>query len=123
MKEKTLNGSPTNTISRMVEDVVGCKWTLTIVQLIREGTCRPGMLERNVEGLTAKVLNERLRKLVDYGILERCAFAEIPPRVEYKLTPFGHKFASLLDAIEELEAEHRAQTQAANNGMVASANT
>ena len=93
------------TISRMVEDVVGCKWTLTILQLIRQGTCRPGVLERSVEGLTTKVLNERLRKLVDYGILERCAYPEIPPRVEYELTLFGQKFASILDAIEELEAE------------------
>lgn len=92
-------------ISRMVEDVIGCKWTLTILQLIRQGTCRPGLLERSVEGLTTKVMNERLRKLVDYGIVERCAFAEIPPRVEYGLTPFGQKFATILDAIEELEAE------------------
>ena len=89
----------------MVEDVVGCKWTLTILQLIRQGTCRPGVLERSIEGLTTKVLNERLRKLVDYGILERRAYPEIPPRVEYELTPFGQKFASILDAIEELETE------------------
>lgn len=88
----------------MVEDVVGCKWTLTILQLIRQGTRRPGVLQRSVEGLTTKVLNERLKKLVDYGILERCAYAEIPPRVEYELTPFGQKFATILDAIEELEA-------------------
>ena len=110
-------------ISRMVEDVVGCKWTLTIMQLIRQGTCRPGVLERSVEGLTTKVLNERLRKLVDYGILERRAYAEIPPRVEYELTPFGHKFASILDAIEELESEYGGQTPASNNGMRASASS
>ena len=94
------------TISRMVEDVVGCKWTLTIMELIRQGICRPGVLERSVEGLTTKVMNERLKKLVDYGILERRAYAEIPPRVEYELTLFGQKFASILDGIEELEAEY-----------------
>lgn len=55
-------------------------------------------------------MNERLKKLVDYGILERCAYAEIPPRVEYKLTPFGQKFATILDAIEELETECDRQT-------------
>lgn len=93
-------------ISRMVEAVVGCKWTLTIMQLIRQGTRRPGVLERSVEGLTTKVMNERLKKLVDYGILERRSYAEIPPRVEYELTPFGQKFTSILDAIEELEAEY-----------------
>ena len=122
MKEKKLNGtSPKQlTISRMVEDVVGCKWTLTILQLIRQGICRPGVLERSVEGLTTKVLNERLRKLVDYGVVTRRAYAEIPPRVEYELTPFGEKFAHVLDAIDELEADYDRRTPAANNGMRAS---
>lgn len=108
IKEERLNGTATKRlmISRMVEDVVGCKWTLTILQLIRQGTRRPGVLERSVEGLTTKVLNERLKKLVDYGILERRAYAEIPPRVEYELTPFGQKFSSILDAIEELEMDY-----------------
>ena len=105
MNEKATEPSAPG-VSRMVEDVVGCKWTLTILQLIRQGTCRPGVMERSVEGLTTKVLNERLRKLVDYGIVERRAYAEIPPRVEYELTRFGHRFASILDAIEELEAEY-----------------
>ena len=98
-------------ISRMVEDVVGCKWTLTIMQLIRQGIRRPGVLERSVAGLTTKVMNERLKKLVDYGILERSAYAEIPPRVEYELTAFGQKFASILDAIEDLESECDSQTR------------
>ncbi len=77
------------------------------MQLIREGKRRPGVLERSVEGLTTKVMNERLKKLVDYGILERCAYAEIPPRVEYELTPFGQKFATILDAIQELQDDPR----------------
>jgi DNA-binding HxlR family transcriptional regulator len=93
-------------VSRMVEDVVGCKWTLTIMQLVRRGVRRPGLMERSVEGLTTKVLNERLRKLVGYGVLERRAYAEVPPRVEYELTPFGQKFARVLDAVEELEEEY-----------------
>lgn len=92
-------------VSRMVEDVLGCKWTLTILQLVRQGICRPGAMERSVEGLTTKVLNERLRKLVNYGILTRHSYPEIPPRVEYELTPFGKKFTIILDAIEKLEAE------------------
>jgi DNA-binding HxlR family transcriptional regulator len=69
----------------MVEDIVGCKW------------------QQSVRGLTTKVLNERLRKLVRFGILDRQSFAEVPPRVEYRLTPFGEKFSGVLDAIRELE--------------------
>ena len=67
-------------------------------------------MERNVEGLTTKVLNERLRKLVNYGILQRHAYPEIPPRVEYTLTPFGEKFVGILDAIEELDREAGEET-------------
>ncbi|PJF48118.1 MAG: transcriptional regulator [Chloroflexi bacterium] len=89
----------------MVEDVVGCKWSLAILQHVRRGVCRPGALERNIPGLTTKVMNERLKKLVSYGILERSAYPEVPPRVEYRLTPFGEKFMVILDAIEQLEAE------------------
>ncbi|MER3429322.1 MAG: transcriptional regulator [Pyrinomonas sp.] len=116
-KISSIGSTDEPTVSRMVEDVIGCKWTLTIMQLIRRGVCRPGMIERSVEGLTTKVLNERLRKLVRYRILERRAYPEVPPRVEYKLTPFGHKFARLLDAIEELEKERAmATTRGADSG-------
>ncbi|HYE74564.1 MAG TPA: helix-turn-helix domain-containing protein [Blastocatellia bacterium] len=91
--------------ARMVEEIVGCKWSLSILQLVRTGVNRPGAMERSVEGLTAKVLTERLKKLVDYGILQREAYAEIPPRVEYHLTMFGEKFMGILDVVNQLEKE------------------
>jgi len=90
---------------RMVEDVIGCKWSLSVLTLVRQGVNRPGAMERSVEGLTTKVLNERLRKLVGYGVLRRKVFAEVPPHVEYNLTDFGRKFVEVLDTIESLERE------------------
>ncbi|MCS6847622.1 MAG: winged helix-turn-helix transcriptional regulator [Anaerolineae bacterium] len=101
----TANPAQRTPVSRMVEDVIGCKWSLAILQHVRRGICRPGALERDIPGLTTKVMNERLKKLVGYGILERLAYPEVPPRVEYRLTPFGEKFVGILDAIERLEAE------------------
>lgn len=95
------------TAARMVEEIVGCKWSLSILKLVRQGVNRPGAIERQVAGLTAKVLNERLRKLVAYGILHRDAYPEIPPRVEYRLTEFGESFVGVLDAVERLEEELR----------------
>ena len=89
--------------ARMVEDVVGCKWSLAVLERVRQGVHRPGALEASLPGLSTKVLNERLRKLVRYGILERTAFAEIPPRVEYTLTDFGRRFAAVLDDIAALD--------------------
>ncbi|MFO1402414.1 MAG: helix-turn-helix domain-containing protein [Steroidobacteraceae bacterium] len=87
----------------MVEDIVGCKWSLCVLDLVNRGIVRPGAMQRSIRGLTTKVLNERLRKLVRFGILSRRVFAEVPPRVEYALTPFGRRFARLLEDIEALE--------------------
>ncbi len=60
---------------------------------------------RNVEGLTTKVLNDCLRKNVEFGILKRIAYPELPPRVEYHLTSFGEKFVGVLDQLEALQDE------------------
>jgi len=65
---------------------------------------------RNVEGLSTKVLNSCLRKNVEFGILERVAYPEIPPRVEYVITPFGEKFIRILDQLETLQEEIETET-------------
>ena len=94
----------------MVETIFGCKWSLTVYQLLANGINRPGEMVRSVEGLTTKVLNECLRRNVRLGILERTSYAETPPRVEYRVTPFGERFLSIVDELEKLqqEIEHRA---------------
>lgn len=90
-------------VAGMVENIVGCKWSLHVLALVRAGVNRPGAMEHAVEGLTAKVLNERLKKLSRYGILDKVVYPESPPRVEYGLTEFGQQFSALLDEIEHLE--------------------
>lgn len=89
----------------MVETIFGCKWSLTVYQLLAGGINRPGEMVRSVEGLTTKVLNECLRKNMAFGILERQAYDESPPRVEYAVTPFGRKFIRILDELEALQGE------------------
>lgn len=89
----------------MVETIYGCKWSLTVYQLLANGIKRPGEMVRSVEGLTTKVLNECLRKNVAFGIIERIAYHEIPPRVEYVVTPFGRKFIRILDDLGKLQKE------------------
>jgi len=93
------------TVAQMVENIIGCKWSLEVLALVNRGICRPGMMMRSVEGLTTKVLNERLSKMVRFGILEKHAYPEVPPRVEYALTNFGRRFISLLDAVKALQDE------------------
>ncbi len=91
------------TVGQMMESVVGCKWSLSVIDLIRNGVNRPGKMEHAIDGLSAKVLNERLRKLLHFGVIEKRVFAETPPRVEYHLTDFGSRFAVILDAIQVLQ--------------------
>ena len=87
----------------MVEDIVGCKWSLAVIGALRAGVRRPGALEPRIEGISKKVLNERLAKLLRYGIVTKQVYAELPPRVEYHVTPFGERFCELLDGVEQLQ--------------------
>lgn len=90
-----------------LEDVVGCKWSVSVLCAIAVGITRPGALERHIQGISTKVLSERLRKLTAYGLITRHVFAEVPPRTEYALTPNGQKLVSILDQIKLLEGEIR----------------
>ncbi len=89
----------------MVETIYGCKWPLTVYQLLANGINRPGEMVRSVEGLSTKVLNECLKRNVEFGILDKQMFNELPPRVEYQVTPFGEKFLLILDQLESLQNE------------------
>lgn len=91
--------------ARMVETIYGCKWSLTVYQLLAHDINRPGEMVRNVEGLTTKVLNQCLKRNVEFGILARREFNELPPRVEYHVTDFGKKFIRILDEIELLQEQ------------------
>lgn len=89
----------------MVEDIVGCKWSLAVMGVVRDGVRRPGAMERAIEGVSKKVLNERLRKLERFGILAKRSYPEVPPRVEYRLTRFGERFSALMDGVAALQRE------------------
>ncbi len=89
--------------ARMVETIFGCKWSLTVYQLLANGINRPGEMVRSVDGLSTKVLNECLRRNMQFGILEKVSYAEIPPRVEYVVTDFGKQFMTTVEQIESLQ--------------------
>lgn len=104
MKKNADYGNITS-IAAMVESVIGCKWSLAVLTAIKHGVVRPGAISRSCEGLSTKVLNERLKKLTAFGILRRVEFAEIPPHVEYHFTPFGSRFLKIIDEAEKLQEE------------------
>ena len=92
-------------VDMLLEDVIGCRWTISVLRAVANGVRRPGALERHIEGISAKVLGDRLKHFTRAGIFERVVFPEIPPRVEYHLSGFGKKFLRLLKEEEKLQAE------------------
>ena len=92
-------------VKYMVEDIVGCKWSISVLDILSKGIHRPGAMSREIEGLTPKVLNERLRKLLRYKIIEKRDFDQVPPKVEYHFTEFGTRFLRKINEINQLEDE------------------
>ena len=92
-------------VATAVEAVFGCKWSLSILGLIRNGVCRPNAIEREIEGLTPRVKNYYFRRMMELGILEKIVYPEVPPHVEYRLTDFGQRFLPIIDSIEKLQQE------------------
>ncbi|MEL6494187.1 MAG: helix-turn-helix domain-containing protein [Cyanobacteria bacterium J06623_7] len=102
--EQTLMQRNVN-VKAAIEAVFGCKWSLDILGLIRQGICRPSEIERRLEGLTPRVKNYYFHRMMELGILYKLVYPEVPPHVEYKLTAFGKRLMPIVDAIEELEKE------------------
>jgi DNA-binding HxlR family transcriptional regulator len=91
-------------VAAMVEGIVGCKWSVRILQLCAEGHRRPSAFLRTCPGLSAKVMNERWRKMIRFGIVQRSVFGDKPPvEVEYRLTPFGRRFMRILKEVRRLQ--------------------
>lgn len=99
------------TAYRRLEDVVGCKWSAAVLAAIGRGVSRPGQLERFIPGISTKILNERLRKLVDYRLITRTEIAGKVPRTEYALTATGVKLNAIIESIRDLDEEHGTQPE------------
>jgi DNA-binding HxlR family transcriptional regulator len=82
-------------------EIVGGKWTLLILHELMAGPRRFTDLQRGRGTASPKVLTERLREMEQAGLLTRTAYAEVPPRVEYALTPQGHALQPIMRALLE----------------------
>lgn len=94
-----------NCPTRTVLDRIGDKWTTLVVLVLLDGPRRFSQLRDRIGGVAPKVLTETLRRLERDGILTRTAYPEIPPRVEYQLTPLGRSLEEPIRAIATW-AEH-----------------
>lgn len=102
-KTKKFSNHARETAYRCLEDVIGCKWSVSVLLAAGNGVVRPGAMEKHIPGISTKVLSERLRKLTKYGLLKQHRYAESPPRTEYELTVFGREVVALVGRIRELD--------------------
>ena len=92
----------------LVFDLIAHKWTLAIIHTLHgaAGPVRFRQLQRTVGAITAKELTKRLRELERGGLVVRAIFAEVPPRVEYTLTPLGGTLIPTLVGLHNWASEH-----------------
>jgi DNA-binding HxlR family transcriptional regulator len=88
-------------------EVVGGKWKMHLMWVLAEGPVRFGEIRRKLDGVSEKVLAENLRQLEASGVVHRELYAEVPPRVEYSLTPLGESLNEALKPLEVWGDRHR----------------
>jgi len=86
--------------------MISNKWKVLIVCKLRPGTLRFNELMRALQGVSQKVLTSQLRELEDDGLVSRKIYAEVPPRVEYSLTPLGQTLVPVLTSLEQWAQDH-----------------
>jgi DNA-binding HxlR family transcriptional regulator len=92
--------------TRQVISRVGDKWSLLVLYALSTGTMRFSRLRSEVEGISQKMLTQTLRGLERDGLVHRHAYATIPPKVEYQLTPLGQSLEDVIAAVRQWAYTH-----------------
>lgn len=104
MARSTTRKNDRKTVGCPVEttlEAIGGRWKVLVIHHLLEGTKRFGELTRLLDGVSARTLTRQLRELEEFDIVHRKVHAQIPPKVEYSLTPFGRKLTPILHAMHE----------------------
>jgi DNA-binding HxlR family transcriptional regulator len=96
-------------------DAIGGKWKPLIVYYLLRGTCRFGELRRHIPTVTQQMLTLQLRELERDGLVHREVYAEVPPKVEYSLTPLGVTLGPVIARMTEWGHDFLARERAASD--------
>lgn len=86
--------------------IIGGRWKAMVIHELLEGTRRFSELQRALIGVSHRTLTQQLRELEQFGIVRREVFGEVPPKVEYSLTPLGRSMQPVLMAMHEWAENH-----------------
>ncbi|EPD92414.1 hypothetical protein HMPREF1486_04377 [Streptomyces sp. HPH0547] len=92
--------------ARLAVELIADKWTVVVLHGVSRGPVRHGELVELIGGISRKVLTQTLRLLEAHGLVRRHAYAEVPPRVEYELTPLGTTLIEPIRALTEWAREY-----------------
>ena len=87
-------------------DVIGGKWKPPLLWLLLKGPMRFGEIHKTIPGMALKVLSRHLKELEADGVVTRKAYPEVPPRVEYTLTPKGRALNGIMDLLVDWSREY-----------------
>ena len=102
-----------NCASRQILDRIGDTWSVLVVTMLADGPQRYTALAKRIEGVSPKMRTQTLRGLERDGLITRTVHAEVPPRVDYALTPLGRSLLGLVSALETWAETHIDDVQAA----------
>jgi DNA-binding HxlR family transcriptional regulator len=94
-----LNAYDANCPTRHILNVIADKWATLIIGLLEAQPIRFAALQKRIGGISQKMLTQTLRSLERDGLVQRTVYAEVPPRVEYALTPLGQTLCEPINAI------------------------
>jgi DNA-binding HxlR family transcriptional regulator len=95
-------------------DVIGGKWKVVILFWLRDEVRRFGELRRCIPNVSERMLTQQLRQLEKAGVVRRKVYSEVPPKVEYSLTPYGRTLRPITDLMCAWGKKHRKRLQAAD---------
>jgi DNA-binding HxlR family transcriptional regulator len=92
-----------------VINIVGDKWTLPVLYVLKQGTKRYSEIQREIPEISKKMLTQTLRRLESDNIVKRKIYPIVPPKTEYDLTAFGNELIKPLEVLANWAWEHQAE--------------
>ncbi len=99
--------------------LIGSKWKLLILRNLLVRPWRFNELRKSLEGISQKVLTDSLRSMEEDGLVTRTVYPEVPPRVEYSLSPLGESMRPIIQAMEQWGAQYKAAKAREQQGLSA----
>ena len=99
--------------------LIGSKWKLLSLRNLLVRPWRFNELRKSLEGISQKVLTDSLRSMEEDGLVTRTVYPEVPPRVEYSLSPLGESMRPIIQAMEQWGAQYKASKAREQQGLSA----